>query len=155
MSEDQKDVPEAERDSELPEPLDAAEESAGGPEGSEEGSKDPIPREALFSPDEPIARPEGYIPGHALFSPDDPVRQDDSGEGIVTNLGGREIKNAAEARSLLWEVRVAADLMETLARDLREEGLGALKLNPGAEPLDVMIRSFVAGYLIGKLDEEG
>jgi len=127
-------------------------EGATGEDGAE--VEDSIPDHAFYSPEDPIARAEGEIPREALFSPDDPLKRSDLSEGVVTRLDGRVDHSPDEASSLSWKVRMTADLMEALARELREQGLGALKVRPETEPMDAMIRSFVAGYLVGKLEEE-
>jgi len=127
-------------------------------EGTDAGDvaevEDPIPHHAFYSPEDPIARSEGEIPREALFSPDDPLKRSDPSEGVVTRLDGGVGTSPDEVSSLSWKLRTTADLMEALARDLREHGLGALKVRPDTEPMDAMIRSFVAGYLVGKLEEE-
>ena len=129
-------------------------DATDGPPGAEVGDADTsVPIDAFFSPDDPIAEPEGVIPEEALFSPDDPLTRSVQ-EGVVTSLGGKAVRSREKARSLIWEIRHTAELLEVLARELREQGLEALKVNPESEPMDAMIRSFVAGYLVGQLDEE-
>ena len=125
---------------------------ARGAESAEEG-RDAIPPQAFYSPDDPIARPEGEIPSEAMFSPDEPLRREEDEEGVVTRLNGNFTHPPEIAPSLVWKLRHTADLMENLAQELREQGLGALKVNPDSGPVDTMIRSFLAGYLVGQMEE--
>lgn len=113
-----------------------------------------FPEDAVYSPDDPIARPEGEIPEDALFSPDQPLKRDPGEEGVVTRLSGNSDGITDEPGSRAWRVRLTADLLERLARDLRERGLEALTVPPGSGRMDTMIRSFVAGYLIGREEDE-
>jgi len=129
---------------------------AGNVEDNKPGEGFPglFPEDAFFSPDDPIARPEGEIPDDALFSPDDPLKREPPEDGVVTHLSGRADRVPDKPRSLVWRVRLTADLLERLAKDLREQGLEALKVHPESERMDAIIRSFVAGYLVGQMGDE-
>ena len=118
-------------------------------------TEDSVPQSAFYSPDDPIASPEGDIPPEALFSPDGPLRIDEPEEGVVTRLSGRPTRSMDKPRSLTWRVRLTADLLEALSRDLKERGLEALKIHPKSERMDAVLRSFIAGYLVGQMDDEG
>jgi len=128
--------------------------NAAHADGAEE-ARGSIPKSAFYSPDDPIARPEGEIPRDALFSPDDPLKRGEPEDGVVTGLNGNLTWSPDFPPSLVWKLRHAADLMERLARELREQGLGALKVNPESSPVDALLRSFVGGYLVGKMEDEG
>jgi len=119
-----------------------------------EGFEGLFPKDAFFSPDDPIARAEGEIPEDALFSPDDPLKTAPLEPGVVTRLSGKAGRSPDRPRSLVWRVRLTADLLERLAKDLREQGLEALKVHPESERMDAIIRSFVAGYLVGQMGDE-
>ncbi len=124
------------------------------PEGeeSEDLGAAPIPPEAIFSPDDPIARAEGEIPEDAIYSPDDPILINEVVDGVVTRMSGKEHGDSAAAGDLTWEIRHAANIMNALSRAMRERGMEALKLHPETEPMDAVLRSFVAGYLVGRTD---
>ena len=124
---------------------------ASDTDAEDEGSA--IPDDAFFSPDDPIATAEGDIPDDAIFSPDDPIFQDDPEEGVVTDMGGSTAQRL-RATGLAWEMRKAADTLEALSRDLKERGMEALKVYPDTEPMAAMLRSYIAGYLIGSADDE-
>jgi hypothetical protein len=119
-----------------------------------EGEEQSLPAHAFYSPDDPIARPEGEIPREALFSPDDPLRREETEEGVVTRLNGNLSRPPDVPPSLAWKLRNTADLMENFSRELRERGLEALKVSPDSGPVDVLIRSFVAGYLVGQMEDQ-
>jgi len=134
------------------------------PEGSEgvasvdveegDSSATAIPDDAFFSPDGPIARPEGDIPREAIFSPDDAIGLTDDGEGVVRGMGGEGAGDSGRGMGLDWEIRNTSRIMETLAKDLREQGMEALRVHPDTAPMDAMLRSFVAGFLVGKRGSE-
>lgn len=113
-----------------------------------------IPEDAFYSPDDPIASSEGDIPEDAIFSPDDPLTRTEDREGEVTGIGGSAAPPPQKGRGLAWELRYTADLLKALERDLREHGMEALRVHPDTEPMDAMLRSFVAGFLVGRLEEE-
>lgn len=119
-----------------------------------EGRPNSFPPHAFFFPDDPIAKPEGEIPREALFSPDEPLRREEEVEGAVTRLNGNLTRSPDVPPSLAGKLRHTADLMESFSRELREQGLEALKVRPDSGPIDVMIRSFVAGYLVGQIEDE-
>ena len=143
-------------ESKLPEGTEPQAPQAVAPEGVQEGDDEgvPIPHDAFFSPDDPIVRSEGDIPDDAIFSPDDPLTRSDGGEGVVTGMAGTRGQAQGKGRGLAWEIQNTAKLMDTLARELRGQGMEALKLRPETEPMDAMLRSFVAGFLVGRMDEE-
>ena len=143
-------------ESKLPEGTEPQAPQAVAPEGVQGGDDEavPIPNEAFFSPDDPIVRSEGEIPDDAIFSPDDPLARSDGGEGVVTGMAGARGQTQGKERGLAWEIQNTAKLMGTLSRELREQGMEALKVRPGSEPMDAMLRSFVAGFLVGRMDEE-
>ena len=140
-------------DSRPPEALasDAAETPVS--EGHQDEMGSAIPDDAFYSPDDPIARAEGDIPDDAIFSPDDPIYQEDPEEGVVTDMGGSTAQ-PLRATGLSWEMRKTADTLEALARDLKERGMEALRVHSDTETMDAMLRSYIAGYLIGRADEE-
>ncbi len=113
-----------------------------------------IPEDAFFSPDDPIADSEGEIPEDAIFSPDDPLIQSEAGEGVVTGMGGWAAGPPPDGRGIEWEIRRTADLLKSLERNLREHGMEALRVHPEVEPMDAMLRSFIAGYLVGSMEGE-
>jgi len=129
-------------------------ENANKEDAGEEGHSS-FPPHAFYSPDDPIVEPEGEIPREALFSPDEPLRREEAEEGVVTRLNGNLTRSPDLHRSLAWKLRHTADLMESLSRELREQGLNALKVHPDSGPVDAMLRSFVAGYLAGQMEDEG
>ncbi len=139
-------------ESRYPEPSGEGAPNHGGPDPEGDSR---IPEDAFFSPDDPIVLNEGEIPEDAIFSPDDPLTRSDDGEGIVTGIGGITEKDTSEGRGLAWEIRHTADILDRLSRELHENGLAALRVHPETEPMDAMLRSFVAGYLVGQMDEEG
>jgi hypothetical protein len=117
-------------------------------------SEVPIPDGAFYSPDDPIASSEGDIPDDAFFSPDDPLTLETGGEGVVTGMGGADDQSMGKGGGLVWEIMNTAALMERLGRDLRDHGMEALRVYPETEPMDALLRSFVAGFLVGKMEEE-
>lgn len=121
-------------------------------EESPEPESSPIPPEAIFSPDDPIAQPVGEIPEDAIYSPDDPILIKEVVDGVVTRMSGKEHGDPRASGNLAWEIRHAANIMNALSQALRERGVEALKLRPETEPLDAILRSFVAGYLVGRTD---
>ncbi|MGW8267838.1 MAG: hypothetical protein ACWGSQ_15840, partial [Longimicrobiales bacterium] len=64
-----------------------------------------FPPHAFFSPDDPIAEPEGEIPREALFSPDEPLRREEEEEGVVTRLNGNLRRSPDVPPSLAWKLR--------------------------------------------------
>lgn len=138
-------------------PDDAGSEDAdvAAPDGSGKEEKDTtIPEDAFYSPDDPIALSEGEIPEDAIFSPDDPLTRSEDGEGVVTGIGGSALRPPQKGRGLAWELRYTADLLKRLERDLREHGMEALRIHPDTEPMDAMLRSFIAGFLVGRMEGE-
>lgn len=143
-------------ESKLPEGTEPQAPQAVAPEDVQEGKDEavPFPKDAFFSPDDPIVRSEGEIPDDAIFSPDDPLTRSETGEGVVTGMAGTRGRTQGKGRGLAWEIQNTAKLMDTLARELREQGMEALKVRPETEPMDAMLRSFIAGFLVGRMDEE-
>jgi hypothetical protein len=139
-------IPEGD-DAEAPDPEAPLEED------QEETSE--IPDDAFYSPDDPIAQAEGEIPDDAIFSPDDPLTRTPDGEGVVTGMNLEDKHKMGRGKGLAWEIRATASLLEQLGRELRDQGMAALKVHPEMAPMDAMIRGFVAGYLVGQTDEEG
>ena len=124
----------------------------GSDSDAEEGDVQ-IPDDAFFSPDDPIVRAEGDIPDDAIFSPDGPITQEEMGEGVVTGIGGSEDREARMVGSLAYELHQAASIMETLARALKEQGVDALRVTPETQPVEAVLKSFLAGYFVGRTDE--
>jgi hypothetical protein len=119
------------------------------------GEEDPggdIPAEAVFSPDDPIAKEEGEIPLDAIYFPDDPIIVNKVVDGVVTGMAGDPHPGKTTEGDLTWQIQHAAHIMNALSKALKEQGLEALKVHPETEPIDAVLRSFVAGYLIGKSD---
>ncbi len=121
----------------------------GGPEVEDAA----IPEDAFYNPDDPIAHTEGVIPEDAIFSPDGPIaRQDEGVEGIVTGMAGEAEEHAVVGGDLAWQIRRTSNILESLSHALREQGMEALRVHPETEPMDAMLRSFVAGFLVGRLE---
>ena len=139
----------------LPDDPDAEEADAAVPDGTGAEEEDTtLPENAFYSPDDPIARSEGEIPADAIFSPDDPLTRSEDEEGEVTGIGGSSVRPPQTGRDLVWELRYTADLLKALQRDLREHGMEALRIHPDTEAMDAMLRSFIAGYLVGRMEGE-
>ena len=113
-----------------------------------------IPEDAFYSPDDPIVRAEGEIPDDAIYSPDEPLTRSEELEGVVTTMSGLAASELGGGGDLQWEIRRVTHMMEALARDLKEHGMEALKVHPETEPMDAMLRSYIAGYLVGRTEEE-
>ncbi len=125
--------------------------TAGGFDSGEEASS--IPEDAFYNPDDPIVAVEGAIPDDAIFSPDDPItRGDDGEEGVVTGMDGETDEETRSGGDLTWQIRRTSNILESLAHALRDQGMEALRIHPETEPMDAMLRSFVAGYLVGRTD---
>jgi hypothetical protein len=139
-----------------PRPLeDLAAEAARSvaPEGEQEEGDAIIPEDAFYSPDDPIAVAEGDIPDDAIYSPDEPILREDTEEGVVTDMGGSTAQRL-QATGLAYEIRKTARILEILGRDLEEHGMEALRIHPETDPMEAMLRSFVAGYLVGQEEPE-
>lgn len=147
MTEDQK--PDEHAGGEEAKNMDAPEDIAGT-EAAEPGGG--IPAEAVYSPDDPIAKEEGEIPLDAIYFPDDPILVNKAVDGVVTGMAGNSRPDAGGEGDLSWQIQHAARIMNALSKALKEQGLEALKVDPDIEPIDAVLRSFVAGYLIGKTD---
>lgn len=135
----------------------AEEDSPESPSGRQEAEKagdehGAIPEEAFYSPDDPISRREGGVPEEAFFSPDDPIAGRGREEGVVTGMAGRAEREMESGGDLTWQIRYISNVLESLAQALREQGIEALRIHPDSDPVDAMLRSFVAGYLVGKTD---
>jgi hypothetical protein len=97
------------------------------------------------------------IPDEAIFSPDDPILRVGEERGVVTGMGGEDRGLDApigRMGDLAWEIRHAANIMSGLAEALKEQGMEALKVHSETEPMDAVLRSFIAGYLVGRTDAE-
>jgi hypothetical protein len=95
------------------------------------------------------------IPEEAIFSPDEPIVREGEEPGVVTGMGGVDARDAAAQGGegdLAWEIRHAAHIMTGLAKALQDQGMDALKVDPETEPMDAVLRSFIAGYLVGRTD---
>ncbi len=112
-----------------------------------------IPEDAFYSPEDPITGAEGDIPEDAIYSPDDPITRAEPMEGVVTTMSGLNVSRISGEGDLRWEIRHAANIIEALARNLKEHGMEALRIHPETEPVDAMLRSYIAGYLVGRTDE--
>lgn len=132
-------------------PAGAADAEPGNSQTPEETAST-IPDEALYSPDDPISPMEGEIPEDAIFPPDGPIAREESEEGIVTGMSGVDDPALRVSSGVLWEIRHTADLLRNLERTLREKGVEALHIHPDVEPMDAMLRSFIAGFLVGRLE---
>lgn len=139
----------------IPEGGDAEAQDPETPLAEDQENANDIPDDAFYSPDDPIAQAEGEIPEDAIFSPDDPLTRTPDGEGVVTGMDLDDGRRAGRGKGLAWEIRATASLLERFGRELRDQGMEALKVHPEMAPMDAMIRAFVAGYLVGRTDEEG
>jgi hypothetical protein len=153
MSEDERvssegDSGESDRSEPPGEPRDDEEEGA---EANAEGHA-AFHRDALYSPDDAIARPEGEIPKDAIYSPDDPIVREQKTGGVVMGMAGEEDEEPLSGEELIRQIHHMAHVLETLARDLQERGMEALRLRPDSDPADAMLRTFVGGYLVGRSD---
>jgi hypothetical protein len=121
-----------------------------------------FPEGALISPDEPVRRISADFPEDAFISPDDPFRRrarmagSSPGEPAVgddveiTGIGESDPSYYRASAALQADVRdvgQAAQVLERLARRMREDGAAALLIEPGLARFDSVLRSFVAGYL--------
>ena len=113
-----------------------------------------IPDDAFYSPDDPIARREGDIPDDAIYSPDDPITRAEAPEGVVTTMSGLDASQLGGEGELLWEIRRVTNILEALAREMKEHGVEALRVHPESDPMDAMLRSYDACYLVGRTDLE-
>lgn len=123
-----------------------------------------IPEDAFISPDEPIRK----FREDAFIYPDEPIRterprEEPAEEDVVVGWIGDEDyfkakerggKAVAAPRAVPgWSsldpesARRIAERLEALAESLRAMGGAALEIPPAADPLDVALRSFLAGYL--------
>jgi hypothetical protein len=132
---------------------DSQDPATDGQEAEETAAEDgAIPEEAFYSPDDPISRREGGIPEEAFYSPDDPIAVREREEGEVTGMAGRAEREMGSGGDLTWQIRYISNVLEGLAQALRKQGVQALRIHPDSDPVDAMLRSFVAGYLVGKTD---
>lgn len=123
-----------------------------------------IPEDAFISPDEPIRK----FREDAFIYPDEPIRtgrspEEPTEEDVVVGwIGDEEYfkgmerggKAVAASRAVpgwssldLESARRIAERLQALAESLRTMGGAALEISPAADPLDVALRSFLAGYL--------
>ena len=117
-----------------------------------------LPDGALIMPDEPIRHSARGVPEAAFISPDEPMVRSEA-KGVVTGIAGMSEKKKVSARNLAagsrdWNIRHAADILDQLSTDLREQGVEALRTHPEMEPMDSMLRGLVAGFLLGRQEIE-
>jgi len=124
----------------------------GGESQTTRAADSAFPDEALISPDDPISPVEGDIPEDAIFPPDGPIARKEPSEGIATGMSGADDPTLRVTSGVIWEIRHTADLLRNLERTLRERGVEALQIHPDVEPMDAMLRSFIAGFLVGRLE---
>lgn len=125
-----------------------------------------IPEDAFISPDEPLRK----FREDAFIYPDEPIRRERPREQpgeedvVVGWIGDEEYFNAKERGAKAaaprpvpgWSsldpesARRTAERLEALAESLRAMGGAALEIPPAADPLDVALRSFLAGYLLSR-----
>jgi len=130
---------------------------AAPPEDRGESNGSSLLDEALAALDDPSSSDVDAIPEEAIFSPDDPILREGEERGVVTGMGGAHEGSAPEFEGmgdLAWEIRHAANIMTGLATALKEQGMEALKVHSETEPMDAVLRSFIAGYLVGRTDTE-
>lgn len=126
-------------------------------EGEAQGTGSELLDEALAALEGSAVSVEGVIPEEAMFSPDDPILKEGEERGVVTGMGGEGIPSDRpldQIGDLAWEIRHAANIMNGLATALKEHGMEALKVHSDTEPMDAVLRSFIAGYLVGRTDPE-
>jgi hypothetical protein len=121
-----------------------------------EGSTDStLLEEALAALEKASDSEEGGIPQEAIFSPDEPIVREGEERGVVTGMSGVDVRDEAAqggGGDLAWEIQHAAHIMTGLAKALQDQGMDALKVDPETEPMDAVLRSFIAGYLVGRTD---
>ena len=118
-----------------------------------------FPEGALISPDEPVRRIGDGLPRDALISPDDPIAPSAPYSGKTGESAYEvEVTGIGAAREALLplgqEIRDAgrvAEMLEAVARHLREDGPGSLLSTSGTSRLESTVRGLIAGYL---LDDE-
>lgn len=88
-------------------------------------------------------------------SEEDPFAREEGLPGIATGIGGSSESVRVEAGDLAWEIRRAANTLSSLSRELEEGGLEALRIKSRTDPLESLIRTLLAGYLIGRTDRQG
>jgi len=147
-----------------PQPADGSREdqdpNAPGPipgETEGQGTGSELLAEALAALEGSAASVEGVIPEEAIFSPDDPIVKEGEERGVVTGMGGEGMPSdpsPEQIGDLAWEIRHAANIMNGLASALKEQGMDALKVHSETEPMDAVLRSFIAGYLVGRTESE-
>lgn len=119
--------------------------------GGEGGFED-----AFISPDEPIIRKDPSFPDDAFISPDEPIVRTDRTEAdmegaVVTGIGGGgPVYPQSSLVQAGRDVQKLASMLDTLARDLRDEGTQSLRVEEGMSRFEAMLRSMLAGYLAGK-----
>ncbi len=126
-------------------------------EETAQGTGSELLDEALAALEGSAVSVEGVIPEEAMFSPDDPILKVGEERGVVTGMGGEDRPSDPSLErvgDLAWEIRHAANIMKGLATSLKEHGMDALKVHSDTEPMDAVLRSFIAGYLVGRTDPE-
>lgn len=118
--------------------------------------------DAFISPDEPIVgRKHEEFPDDAFISPDEPIVRSEKGEvdaeeAVVTGIGGGgTVYPQSSIVRKGKDVEKLADILETLARDLRDEGTRSLRVEEDTPRFQAMLRSMLAGYLAGTAGEHG
>lgn len=118
--------------------------------------------EAFISPDEPIVRRKHpAFPDEAFISPDEPIIRNervevDPEEAVVTGMGGGgTVYPQSSIVQAGKDVEKLADVLETLVRDLRDEGTRSLRVEEDTPRFQAMLRSMLAGYLAGKAEGQG
>jgi hypothetical protein len=120
-----------------------------------DGTDSSLLEEALAALEKASDSEDDVIPEEAIFSPDEPIIRQGEERGIVTGMGGVDDRDQAAQGGegdLAWEIQHAAHIMTGLAKALRGQGMDALKVDPDTEPMDAVLRSFIAGYLVGRTD---
>lgn len=132
-------------------------EEKGSTRAGSEGTGSSLLDEAMAALEAPAGSEEAGIPEDAIFSPDDPIVREGEERGVVTGMGGEDTtggEGSGQAGDLAWEIRHAANIMTGLARALQEQGMDALKVHKETDPIDAVLRSFIAGYLVGRTESE-
>ena len=112
---------------------------------SEAGSKpekERVPEDAFISPDEPLVTDKFR---EAIISPDDPLQSPEDEGGIVVGMDGSTEHEVASGAMLLDADQVAA-VLEAVAEDLKEQGINALKVEPGTPEFQAALKTHLMEY---------